>query len=215
MAHSGGMGLLRKITGGTDKKLLQTGLLGQGLITDLRVTGTTVQMGNGLVQRSCVFTVQVTLDGKEPYEATCKQRILEVQIPQFTPGSTTVAVRVNPEDSTDIALDLATAPPEVTMAAGSGDHSAATVLATGEAAQAVIVESTSLNKRNQAGVEVYAYTLTVMPTDKDPYQIQVGNPTPPAALPFLYPGSHVPVKIGSVPNAVVIDWDKAAADSRA
>jgi hypothetical protein len=215
MSHSGGMGLLRKLTGGTDKKLLQTGLLGQGLITDLRVTGTTVQTGNGLVQRSCVFTVQVTLDGKEPYEATCKQRILEVQIPQFKPGSTTVAVRVNPEDPTDIALDLATAPPEVTMAAGSGDHSAATVLATGEPAQAVIVESTSLNKRNQAGVEVYAYTLTVMPTDRDPYQIQVGNPTPPAALPFLYPGSHVPVKIGSVPNAVVIDWDKAAADSRA
>ncbi|HWF21364.1 MAG TPA: hypothetical protein VG226_04405 [Acidimicrobiales bacterium] len=209
------MGLLRKLTGGTDKKLLETGLLGQGLITDIKVTGTTVQTGNGLVQRSCVFTVQVTLDGKEPYVATCKQRILEVQIPQFSPGSTTVAVRVNPEDPTDIALDLATAPPEVTMAAGSGDHSAATVLATGEPAQAVIVESTSLNKRNPSGVEIYAYTLTVMPTDRDPYQIQVGNPTPPAALPFLYPGSHVPVKIGSVPNAVVIDWDKAAADSRA
>jgi hypothetical protein len=209
------MGLLRKITGGTDKKLLQTGLLGQGLITDVRITGTTVQTGNGLVQRSCVFTVQVTLDGREPYEATCKQRVLEVQIPQFQPGSTTVAVRVNAEDPTDIALDLATAPPEVTMAAGSGDHSAATVLATGEPAQAVIVESASLNKRNPSGVEIYAYTLTVMPTDKDPYQIQVGNPTPPAALPFLFPGSHVPVKIGSVPNAVVIDWDKAAADSRA
>jgi hypothetical protein len=215
MSQSEGMGLLRKITGGTDKKLLQTGLLGQGLITDVRITGTTVQTGNGLVQRSCVFTVQVTLDGKEPYEATCKQRVLEVQIPQFQPGSTTVAVRVNAEDPTDIALDLATAPPEVTMAAGSGDHSAATVLATGEPAQAVIVESASLNKRNPSGVEIYAYTLTVMPTDRDPYQIQVGNPTPPAALPFLFPGSHVPVKIGSVPNAVVIDWDKAAADSRA
>ncbi|HEY1467376.1 MAG TPA: hypothetical protein VGF11_09980, partial [Acidimicrobiales bacterium] len=149
------------------------------------------------------------------YEATCKQRIPEVQIPQFQPGSTTVAVRVNAEDPTDIALDLATAPPQVTMAAGSGDHSAATVLATGEPAQAVIVESTSLNKRNPSGVEIYAYTLTVMPTDRDPYQIQVGNPTPPAALPFLFPGSHVPVKIGTVPNAVVIDWDKAAADSRA
>lgn len=209
------MGLLRKLTGGTDKKLLETGLLGQGLITDMKVTGTTVQTNNGLVQRSCVFTVQVSLDGKEPYVATCKQRILEVQVPQFMPGSTTAAVRVNPEDPTDIVLDLATAPPEVTVPAGSGDHSAAQVLATGEPAQAVIVESESLNKRNAAGIEIYAYTLTVMPTDKDPYQIQVGNPTPPAALPFLYPGSHVPVKIGSIPNAVVIDWDKAAADSRA
>jgi hypothetical protein len=209
------MGLLRKITGGTDKKLLATGLLGQGLITDVRLTGTTIQTGNGLVQRACTFTVQVSLDGKDPYVATCKQRIPEVQIPQFTVGSTTVAVRVNPEDPNDIALDLQTAPPEVTTPAGAGDHSAAQILATGAPAQAVIVDSQALNKRNPAGVELYAYTLTVMPTDGDPYQIQVGNPTPPAALPYLFPGSHVPVKIGSIPNAVVIDWDKAAADSKA
>jgi hypothetical protein len=205
------MGLLRKLTGGTDKKLLNTGLLGQGLITDVQLTGTTVQSGNGLVQRACIFTVQVSLDGKEPYMATCKQRVVEVQIPQFQAGSTTVAVRVNPEDPTDIALDLATAPPEVTLPAGSGDHSAAHLLATGEPAEAVIVESLALKKRNPAGVEIYAYTLTVMPPGKDPYQIQVGNPTPPSALPFLFPGSHVPVKIGSIPNAVVIDWDAAVA----
>jgi hypothetical protein len=209
------MGLLRKLTGGTDKKLLETGLLGQGLITDIRVTGTTVQTGNGLVQRSCVFTVQVSLDGKEPYKATCKQRIPEVQIPQFKPGQTTAAVRVNPDDPSDIVLDLATPPPEVTVPAGSGDHSAAQILATGVPAQAVIVASESLNKRNAAGVEIYVFTLTVMPDGRDPYQIQVGNPTPPAALPFLFPGSHVPVKIGRIPNAVVIDWDKMAADSRA
>jgi len=103
------MGILRKITGAPDKKLLETGLLGRGIITEVRPTGTTFQSGNGLVQRACVFTVQVSLDGKEPYMATCKQRIVEVQIPQFQAGSTTVAVRVNPEDPTDIALDLATA----------------------------------------------------------------------------------------------------------
>ncbi|HWE68581.1 MAG TPA: hypothetical protein VG298_18210 [Acidimicrobiales bacterium] len=209
------MGFLRKITGGVDKQLLATGLLGQGLITNVQLTGTTLQSGNGLVQRSCIFTVQVSLDGKDPYEATCKQRVPEIQLPQFQPGSTVIAVRVNPDDPTDIALDLQTAPPEVTTPAGTGDHSAAEILATGEPAQAVIVESMALNKRNPAGVEIYAYTLTVMPTGKDPYQIQVGNPTPPSALPFLFAGSHVPVKIGSIPNAVVIDWDKAVADSTA
>jgi hypothetical protein len=205
------MGLLNKLTGGTDKKLLQTGILGQGLITDLQMTGTTIQTGNGLVQRACIFTVQVSLDGKEPYMATCKQRIPDVQIPQFQAGSTVVAVRVSPEDPTQIALDLQTAPPEITAPAGSGDHSAAHILETGDPAKAVIVEFQSLSKRNQAGVEIYAYTLTVMPTGADPYQIQVGNPTPPAALPFLFAGSHVPVKIGSIPNAVVIDWDAAVA----
>ena len=42
--------------------------------------------------------------------------------------------------------------------------------------------------------------LTVMPQGRDPYQIQVGNPTPPKALPFLFAGSHVPVKIGTDPE---------------
>jgi hypothetical protein len=209
------MGLLRKLTGGTDKKLLETGLLGQGIITDIKLTGTTLQTGNGLVQRACIFTVQVSLDGREPYMATCKQRIVEIQIPQLQGGSAVVAVRVNPEDPSDIALDLQTAPPEVTTPAGAGDHSAAQILANGTPAKAVIVESMALNKKNPEGVEIYAYTLTVMPTEGDPYQIQVGNPTPPSALPFLYAGSHVPVKIGSIPNAVVIDWEKAAADSKA
>ena len=81
------MGLLNKLTGGTDTKLLKTGPLGRGTIVDLQLTGTTVRSGNGLVQRACVFTVEVGLDGKEPYTATCKQRIPEIQIPQIQPGA--------------------------------------------------------------------------------------------------------------------------------
>jgi hypothetical protein len=208
------MGLLRKLTGGADKKLLETGLLGRGIITNVKMTGTTLQVGNGLVQRTCVFTVEVSLDGKEPYTATCKQRIAELLLPQIQPGGTTFAVRANPEDLSDIVLDFQSEPPVVTTPGGSGSHSAAEILATGEPARAVIIESLPLGKRNPAGVDLYAYQLTVMPQGRDPYQIQVGNPTPPAALPFLFPGSHVPVKIGSEPNAVVIDWEQAAAESK-
>jgi hypothetical protein len=51
-----------------------------------------------------------------------------------------------------------------------------------------------------------------MPKPQGPYQIQVGNPTPPAALPFLFAGSQVPVDIGTILNAVVIDWDAAASE---
>jgi hypothetical protein len=206
------MGLLRKMTGGADKKLLETGLPGRGIITEVKLSGTTIQSGNGLVQRKCTFTVEVSLDDRDPYIATCSQRIPEIQIPQIQPGATTVAVRADPNDITQIALDFTTAPPVVTTQGGSGNHSAADILATGEPAQAVIVESQPLGKRNPAGVDIYAYLLTVMPQGRDPYQIQVGNPTPPAALPFLFAGSHVPVKIGTVPNAVVIDWDAAAAE---
>jgi hypothetical protein len=202
------------MTGGTDKKLLQTGLLGRAIITDLQLTGTTVQSNNGLVQRKCRFTVEVSLDGQAPYMASCTQRIPEIQIPQIQPGNTTVAVRADPEDQTQIALDFATEPPVVTTSGSSGTQTAAEILATGAPGHAVIVGSQPLGKRTPAGVDVYAYVLTVMPEGKDPYQIQVGNPTPPAALPFLFPGSRVPVKIGSDPNAVVIDWDAAVTASK-
>ncbi|HWW44358.1 MAG TPA: hypothetical protein VN180_04735, partial [Acidimicrobiia bacterium] len=77
------MGLFSKMTGGADKKLLETGLPGRGIITDLKLTGTTLQSGNGLVQRTCIFTLEVSLDGKDPYTATVKQRFPEVQIPQI------------------------------------------------------------------------------------------------------------------------------------
>jgi hypothetical protein len=205
------MGFLSKLTGGPDKKLLQTGLLGRAIITDVKLTGTTMEIGNGLVQRVCLFTVEVSLDNRAPYTATCKQRIPEIQIPQIQPGSTTVAVRVSPDDPSQIALDFTTEPPVVTAPAATGNNSAAELLATGEPGEAVIVAYQPLGKRNQAGVDVYAFVLTVIPQGKDPYQIQVGNAAPPAALPFLFAGSRVPVKIGTNPNAVVIDWEMASA----
>jgi hypothetical protein len=208
------MGLLSKMTGGPDKKLLENGLLGRAIITSVRPTGTTLEVGNGLVQRVCVFTVEVSLDGKAPYTATCKQRIPEIHIPQIQLGNTTVAVRANPAELTQIALDFATEPPVVTTPGGSGSHSAAEILATGAPGRAVIVQYQPLGKRNPAGVDLYAFMLTVMPNNGDPYQIQVGNPTPPAALPYLFPGSRVPVRIGTNPNSVVIDWETAAAEDR-
>jgi hypothetical protein len=204
------MGLLRKLTGGADHKLLETGLLGRGIITDVKLTGTTLQSGNGLVQRVCVFTVEVSLDNKPPYLATCKQRFPEIELTRIQPGNTTLAVRVSPTDPQQIALDLNTEPPVVTAAGGK---SAAMILATGMPGQAVIVAFEPLGKRNQMGVDLYYFRLTVMPSGRDPYQIEVGNPTPPAALPFLFPGSRVPVKIGTEPNDVVIDWSMAAAAS--
>jgi hypothetical protein len=157
------MGLFSRITGAADKKLLQNGLVGRGIIADIRLTGTTVQTGNGLVQRTCVFNLEVSLDGKDPYMATCKQRIPEIEIPRIQPGSTAVAVRVNPEDPTQVAIDFSAAPPVVTTPAGSGDHSAAALLATGQPGRAIIVEWQPLGKRNPAGVDIYAYALTVMP----------------------------------------------------
>lgn len=203
------MGFLRKLTGGTDKKLLETGQLARGVILGVDISGTTVQTGGGLVERKCQFSLEVTLDGQDPYQAQCTQRIGEVYLPQIQPGQTMVAVRVNPEDHAEVAIDFASPVPEVTLKRDPTRKSAAEVLATGTPAKGVIVESKPLGLKNPDGVDMYAFLLTVMAEGTPPYQIQVGNPTPPEAIPLLFNGSHVPVRIGDGPNEVVIDWNLA------
>jgi hypothetical protein len=202
------MGFLKKLTGAPDSKLLQTGLLGRGIIIGYQPTGTTITSGGGLPQRVCLFSVEVSLDRREPYNATCKQRFPEMELARIQPGNTTVAVRVDPDDPTQIALDLQTEPPIVTSAGG---RSAAAILETGEPANAVIIAFQPLGKRNPAGIDLYYFRLTIMAAGRPPYQIEVGNPAPAIALPLLYPGSKVPVKIGAGPNDVAIDWQAAAA----
>jgi hypothetical protein len=209
------MGFLKKLTGGTDKKLLETGTPGRGLILEVKAQSTTMQVGNKLVERVCTFRMQVTLDNVPPYETTCKQRVPEVYLPQLSAANAVVAVRANPDDHNEIVLDLEHEPPEVTIARDPNTLSAAQILETGRPAKAVIVQFQPVGMRNPEGVEIQAFMLTVMPDGADPYQIQVGNPTPPEALPFLFPGSRVPVKLGAEPNDVVIDWQQAVRDQAA
>lgn len=134
-------------------------------------------------------------------------------IPKIDIGNTTFAVRVSPDDPNRIALDFNADPPLVT-GHNAATQSAATILATGKLARAVIIDNKPMGLRTEAGVPVNAFLLTVMPEGADPYQVNVGNPTPPAALPFLFPGSHVPVRIGNGPDDVVIDWAQATEDSK-
>jgi hypothetical protein len=130
------------------------------------------------------------------------------------PGAT-VAVRVDPGDRTRIALSLGEDAPVVTMAS-SGDAntgSAARILEQGVPCQAVIVQSQPLGMRSSTGKDMYAFVLTVLATDRAPFQIQVGNPVPAEAVPQVYPGNTVPAK--RMPEGddreLVIDWDAALA----
>jgi hypothetical protein len=209
------MGLFNKLrhaTGSVSRKLLEDGLLGRGIIADIQQTA--VSTGADFnPSHVCVFTVEVTLDNVPRYTATCRQAVLATVLPQLASPGTTVAVRVNPDDHSEIALSLGEAPPTVTMAA-SGDKntgSAAEILAYGEDCRAVIVESQPLGTKNQKGVDMYALMLTVLADGQVPYQVPVGNPVPPEAVPLLYPGNNVPAK--RLPargeKHIVIDWAAA------
>jgi hypothetical protein len=62
---------------------------------------------------------------------------------------------------------------------------------------------------------MYALLLTVMADGRAPYQVPVGNPVPPDAVPLLYPGNNVPAK--RMPDRgdkyIVVDWAAALAQA--
>lgn len=205
---------MRNLTGSVPKELLEHGLLGRGIIVGVQQTS--VSTGADFdPAHVCVFTVEVALDNVPRYNATCRQAVRATILPRLiTPGAT-VAVRVDAADHSRIALSLGEQPPTVTMAS-SGDAnngSAARILDLGEPCKAVIVETQPLGMRSSTGKDMYAFMLTVMADGRPPYQIQVGNPVPAAAVPLLYPGSTVPAK--RMPDGddhdLAIDWDAALA----
>ncbi len=208
---------MRDLTGSVSKELLSDGLLGRGIIVGVKQTSVSTGVDFD-PSHVCAFTVEVALDNEPRYTATCRQAVKATIMPQLmTPGAT-VAVRVDRNDHSRIALSLGEAPPTVTMAAaGSGDPkvgSAARILSEGQACTAVIVQCQPLGMRNPAGDDMYAFALTIMAADLAPYQIQVGNPVPAAALPLLYPGKTVPARRmpAGDEREVAIDWSAALAE---
>jgi len=209
------MGMFKKLksmTGSVDKDLLRNGLLGRGTIIDVQQTRVSTGGDDAFSRPVCVFTVEVALDNVPVYTATCRQSVPITVLPRFVPGQTVAAVRVNPDNHDEIALDLSTEAPEVTMAQGQGG-SAADVLARGNPVRAVIVQTQPLGMKNPQGVDMHAFILTVMPDGQKPYQAKVGNPVPEDAVPLLFPGSSLPAKVLSEePEGVVIDWTAALAE---
>lgn len=195
--------------GSVDPGLLANGVLARGDLVGIDVSGSTLQIGNGLVERTCTLSLRVFLDGEAPYPATAVQRIAEVYLPQLVPGQTVLTVRVDPADRTRVAVDFATPLPNITVKPGEGHDSAAWILAHGTEARIVLVANTPMGLTSSTGDPVHALTLTI---DKgaDSYQVQVGNGVPNTALPLLYPGSKLYARVGDTPEAVVVDWARGA-----
>jgi hypothetical protein len=209
---------MRNLAGSVPKELLQNGLLGRGIIVSIQQTS--VSTGADFdPAHVCVFTVEVAIDNVPRYTATCRQAVRATILPQLMLPGATVAVRVDPNDHSRIALSLGEEPPTVTMASSVDPNtgSAARILEYGEPCRAVIVQSQPMGMRNPAGKDMYAFLLTVMAEGRPPYQTQVGNPVPADAVPLVYPGNTVPAK--RMPDGddheIVIDWDAALAQAEA
>lgn len=196
----------RKFTGGVDKDLLTTGLPARGQVLGVSLSGTTVTIMNGPVERLCTFRLQVFRDGAQPYEATVSQRVPEIMIASLQAPGVALALRVDPTDPSQVAIDFGAAPPEVTLPASTGTESAAWILENGAPITVVLVADQALGMKNAAGDPVHALTLTVATGVPEPYQVQVGNAVPAYALPLVYPGSKLHAKLGKTPGDVVVDW---------
>jgi hypothetical protein len=180
--------------------------VGRALVLDASLAGMAIQMG-AEQYRVVNMRLQVFLDGNPAYIAECKQKVEEWRLGQLVGQA--YAVRVARDNGQQVALDFSMEAPVVTLPRPA-DGGAAALLASGTPAEAVIIASQPLGLRNWDGSDVVLFQLTVMPAGGAPYQVQVGNPCPASALPFVYPGSRVPVKLGSTPQDVAIDWSLAA-----
>jgi hypothetical protein len=206
------MGWFGNLIGSADSSVIQNGILGRGEVTDVQISGMTLQSGNGLVERKCTITANVYLDNTPVFVATIVQRVQEIVIAQLSSGSAVVAVRVDPTDHTRVAIDFTSDVPEVTLARSTDNtHSAAYVLANGKPIKVVLVGDQPLDKKNADGIEMYALQLTAYEGVDTPYQLTVGNPVPATALPLLFPGSKLHARLGDDPNAVVVDWAAGSA----
>jgi hypothetical protein len=166
----------------------------------------TITVMNSLVERNCEFVLTVIVDRQKPYQATVSQRVPEVTIPQLQQPGVVVAVRVDPANPANVAIDFASQPPEVRLPESTGPGSAADILANGKPITVVLVANQAMGVKNAKGDPVHALTLTIATGVETPYQIQVGNAVPATALPLVYPGSKLHAKLGAGPNDVVVDW---------
>jgi hypothetical protein len=205
------VGFFGNLIGSPDGAAMASPLVGRGEVLGVQASGMTMSVNNGLTQRKCTITLKVMLDGQQPYEAVCVQRVQEVYLPQLSSGSAVVAVRVEEADHSKVAIDFNTPVPVVRMPASEGHNSAAWVLANGKPITVVLVANAPIGVQNADGVDIQALTLTVATGVPTPYQIQVGNPVPATALPLLFPGSKLHAMLGDGPNDVVVDWSKGAA----
>ncbi len=212
------MGFLNKMKtafGGDDSDLMANGVLGRGEVLNVQITGSSVQVGGAPPQQVCVFQVMVYLDDTPPFQAEVRKRVPVYALANLQPGQSVVAVRVDPADHTRVGIDFSVDAPVVRLAKTPGKLTAAEVLAQGDPCEAVIVQFQPLGVKNATGLDMYAFMLSVMIPGQAPYQIQVGNPVLPEALPLLYPGSRLPAKImpNTRPDNLVLDWKAALAKS--
>ena len=117
------MGLFNQMqtyTGRVPAELLERGQAGLGMIVSAQQTEVSTGHGTDLAH-VCVFTVEVAIEGRRRYTATCRQAVRASVLSELMLPDATVAVRVDPADRSRIVLSIDEAPPTTSTHSHQGE----------------------------------------------------------------------------------------------
>ncbi|MGY2701485.1 hypothetical protein [Nocardioides sp. HB32] len=206
------MGLFKKAKGalgGVDQHLIETGVLARGNVKDVDTTSmSTGRAEQGLGARIvCKVTVEVVpLDGSDSYTAICTHPVPQVYLPKLMERGAAVAVRVDPDDPQDIALDLEHEVPPAPILLQSDDGTSGVVttnkgtytyeeiIRDGRPCTVEVSAVFPLGQLTQAGLPASGLILQVHRDGAAPYQAQVGLHVPDELASVVVPGAQLPGK---------------------
>jgi hypothetical protein len=196
--------------GGRAAEPERPGLPGRGLVLSVKRLGNRRESAESTAVEH-VLRLEVRVDDRPRFVTTASALLTAREAGGIHPGETVLALRVDPDDTGRVLIDLAGEPPDVRVAAEPGQRTAAEILETGERCEVVVRQATRLGLRSPDDVDLYAFVLSVAVGDHAPYRVKVGMPVPPAAIPLLYPGSRLPARHlpGGHREDVVVDWSAA------
>lgn len=212
----------------TDTHLIATGTLARGNVISIKPSGMTIGDDSNLAygpEKVCELEIEVVgLEGEETYTAHAVHPIPLIYIPKLQEEGAAVAIRVDPADPQNIALDLATEVPAAPIFAVSDDgtkqkvvtskgaFTAAEILRDGAPCSVEVLAVIPLNQLTQDGKPATGLVLNVTREGVAPYQAQVGTFIPEAAVDRVVVGARLPARWVKGPgeptdvNLVTPDW---------
>lgn len=204
---------------GVSEDLVATGVPGTAVVQAMGDTGVTINEAP-VVE----FTLDVTLEGEEPFTVGIKQILPRLLVGAVVPGST-VSVIADTETRRDVAIDFSHSPgaPQPSPAAKPTFEvsSAADLLRTGRRGTATIRAVTDLGDISDLEVvsegspneddRVYVVEMDVKLPGRQPFPVKIGHRVPIALYGKVGPGATVAVAVDrSNDQDVAIDWDTLA-----
>ena len=160
----------------------------------------------------CAVTVKVRLvDGTAPYQATFSANVVQRRADLLAAGRTIVALRVDPDDHSQVTISWTEDPPIVTVSDPDLIEPPARALRDGEPCRIVVLNHARELMKTPDGEELYSSNVRVT---SDGSELQIDLLVPDEAVALLQDGKELPAKrLANQPNVVAVDWNAARSEA--